>query len=81
MSDPDVSKLKPLLEEYEKFAKAISRGDAAFDAAQQMLAVIADATRNMRPSADSTANYVPSRQIIEELARLRYQAEQLARKP
>ncbi len=79
MSDPDASKLKPLLEEYEKFARSISRDDAAFAIAQQMLAVIADATRNMHPSADSTANYVPSEQIIEELAQLRYQAEQLGR--
>lgn len=79
MSDPDASKLKPLLAEYEKFARSISRAEAAFDIAQQMLAVIADATRNMHPSADSTANFVPSEQIIEELAQLRYQAEQLKR--
>ena len=80
MSDPDFGNLKPLLDEYEKYARSISRDDAGFDIARQMLAIISDATRNLHPSSDSTANYVPNRQIIEQLTLLRGQAEQLARK-
>lgn len=48
--------------------------------ANQVLAIISDATRNLHPSSDSTANYVPSRQIIEQLTLLHSQVEQLAAK-
>jgi hypothetical protein len=44
-----------------------------------MLAVIATARADLLPSADSTANYVPNKQIIEELGVLRDQAEHIAR--
>lgn len=80
MADPDFGNLKPVLEEFEKYARSISRDDAGFDVARQMLAIISDARRNLHPSSDSTANYVPNRQIIEQLTLLRGQAEQLARK-
>jgi hypothetical protein len=79
MADPDLSNLKPLLDEHEKYAKAIGRDDARFGIAQQMLGIIVEANRSLHPSADSTANYVPSRQIIEDLTMLRSQAEQLSR--
>jgi len=80
MSDPDFGNLKPLLEAHEKFAKSIGRDAPGYDIARQMLAIISTAEGNLQPSADSTANYVPNRQIIEELTLLRSQAEQLARK-
>lgn len=80
MADPDLSSLKPLLDGHEKYARAIGTGDARFAFAQQMLGIIADAKRSLHPSADSTANYVPSRQIVEDLTLLRSQAEQLVRK-
>jgi hypothetical protein len=45
-----------------------------------MLAVIAEARGSLRPSADSTANYVPNKRIVEELISLRYEADLIAGK-
>lgn len=71
MADADLSFLRPWLDEQETFALAIRPDDTRIDLARQILAVVADARRRLVPSQDSTANYVPHKQIIEELARLR----------
>lgn len=80
MSDPDLANLKPLLAAHKKFARSVALDAPGYDIARQMLAIIADAESNLHPSPDSTANYVPNRQIIEDLTLMRSQVEQLARK-
>lgn len=75
MANMDVNYLRPLLDEHERFALSIKDGDPRMDIARQILAIVADARQRLVPSTDSTANYVPHRQIIEELGRLREQAE------
>lgn len=80
MSDPDFGNLKPFLEAHEKFAKSMGREDAGYEIARKMLAIISEAAGSLHPSSDSTANYVPNRQIIEDLTLLRREIEQLARK-
>lgn len=74
----DLSNLRPLLDAEEKYAKSIPRSDPRIAIAQQMLTVIADARLRLQPSADSTANYVPNKEIIERLSALRAQADKLA---
>ena len=74
----NLSELRPWLDEQESYAKAIPPGDPRSDIARQMLAVIAVARADLSPSADSTANYVPNKEIIAELGVLRDQAEHLA---
>lgn len=76
MADIDFNYLRPWLDEQEHFALSIRHGDPRIDIARQMLAIVADARRRLVPSTDSTANYVPTKQIIEELGRLREKAEQ-----
>ena len=75
MADFDPGNLRPILDEAEKFAKAIGPDDPRAAIARQMLAIISEARGSLRPSADSTANYVPNRQIVEELGALRYEAD------
>jgi len=76
MSDLDLNRLRQFLDEEEKFARSISAKDDPRSAvAKRMLDLIADARANLRPSADGTANYVPVKTIIEDLATLRAQAE------
>jgi hypothetical protein len=75
MSDLDPNKLRQFLDEEEKFARSIAPGHPGAAAARQMLALIADARRKLLPSPDGTANYVPVKAIIEELALLRGKAE------
>lgn len=70
--------LRPFLEEEEQFAKSIAPDDPRAAIAQRMLAIIAEARGALRPSADSTANYVPNKQIVEELISLRYEADLIA---
>jgi hypothetical protein len=43
-----------------------------------MLALIAEARAALRPSADSTANYVPNKRIVEDLVSLRREADAIA---
>lgn len=74
MADVDLNYLRPWLDEHEQFALSIKHGDPRMATARQMLAIIADARRGLAPSPDSTANYVPNKEIIEELGRLREQA-------
>ena len=78
-TDLNLSELRPWLDEQERYAKSIPAGDPRSDLARQMLAVIATARSDLSPSADSTANYVPNKEIIAELGLLRDQAEHLAR--
>ncbi len=73
--DSDFSFLRPWLDKQERFALSVMQGDPRAEIARQMLEVVAYARRQLVPSADSTANYVPTKQIIEELGHLRQQAE------
>ena len=75
----NLSELRPWLDEQERYAKSIPPGDPRGDIARQMLVVIATARADLAPSADSTANYVPNKEIIGELGILRDQAEHIAR--
>lgn len=67
--------LRPLLDEQENYARSIGPDDPRAAIAKEMLAIISEARESLRPSADSTANYVPNKQIIEQLSVLRAQAE------
>lgn len=67
--------LRPFLDEEEKFAKSIPADDPRAETARRMLAIIAEVRDKLKPSADSTANYIPHKQIVEELIALRYEAE------
>jgi len=78
MSDLNLGNLRPFLDEEEKFAKSIKPDDARAAIAQRMLAIISEARDRLRPSADSTANYIPNKQIVEELIALRYEADLIA---
>lgn len=78
-ADLNLSQLRPWLDEQEAYARSIQPDDARMDVARQMLAVIAEARNDLAPSADSTANYVPNKQIIADLGVLRAQAEHMAR--
>ena len=75
MSDLDLNRLRQFLDEEEKFARAVPQGDRRHAVARKMLALIADARAKLKPSADGTANYVPVKSIIEDLAALHAQAE------
>ena len=80
MSGLDLGNLRPLLDEEEAFAKSIKPDDPRAAVAQRMLGIIAEARGRLKPSADSTANFVPNKQIVEELISLRYEADLLAPK-
>jgi hypothetical protein len=73
----NLSELRPWLDEHERYARSIAPNDPRSGIAVQMLAVIAAARADLAPSADSTANYVPNKEIIAELGVLRDQAEHL----
>ena len=75
MANLDLGNLRPLLDEQEKFAKSIPADDPRAAVAQRMLAIIAEARGRLRPSTDSTANFIPNKQIVEELVMLRYEAD------
>jgi hypothetical protein len=78
MAEIDLANLRPLLDEEEAYARAIAPDDPRAAIARRMLSVIAEARGSLRPSADSTANYVPNKQIVEELISLRYEADLIA---
>jgi hypothetical protein len=67
--------LRPWLDEHEAFANSLRGDRRAMEIKAQMLALIADARIGLHPSADSTANYVPNKEIILELGLLRAEAE------
>ena len=75
----NLSELRPWLDEQENYAKSIPPGDPRSDIARQMIDLVAIGRSDLLPSADSTANYVPNKEIIAELGILRDRAEQLAR--
>lgn len=77
MADIDLSNLRPWLDEHEKYACSILPGDPRFDVAHEMLGIITTARDSLRPSADSTANYVQNKEIIETLVTLREKAENI----
>jgi hypothetical protein len=76
----DLANLRPFLDEQERFAASIKPDDPRAAVAKRMLGIIIEARGSLRPSADSTANYVPNKQIVEELIALRYEADLLAGK-
>jgi hypothetical protein len=80
MADLNLGNLRPLLDEEEAYARSIGPDDPRAAIARRMLAVIAEARGSLRPSADSTANYVPNKRIVEELISLRYEADLIAGK-
>jgi hypothetical protein len=80
MANLDLGNLRPLLDEEEKFAQSIPPDDPRAAVAKRMLAIIAEARGRLKPSTDSTANFVPNKQIVEELISLRYEADLLAPK-
>lgn len=77
MAKMDFGDLKSWLDGHEKYAGSIKPADPRFDVAQEMLGIIAMARDSLRPSADSTANYVPNKEIIEQLGMLRDKAENI----
>ena len=80
MAQLDLGNLRPFLDEEEKFAKSIGPDDPRAAVAKRMLGIIAEARGRLRPSSDSTANFVPNKQIVEELITLRYEADLLGSK-
>jgi len=75
MADFDLGNLRVLLDEHEKFARAIIPVDPAFAVAQEMLEIIGSARDGLHPSADGTANFVHNKDIVEQLVMLRNRAE------
>jgi hypothetical protein len=80
MANLDLGNLRPFLDEEEKFARSIKPDDPRAAVAKRMLGIIAEARGRLRPSTDSTANFVPNKQIVEELITLRYEADLLGNK-
>lgn len=80
MPDLDFDNIRLWLDENEKYASSIKADDPGFGIAQEMLGIISKARGSLHPSADSTANYMPNKEIIEQLSTLRVQAEQAALK-
>jgi len=78
MAEMDFGNLRSWLDGHEKFADSIKPGDPRFDIAQEMLGIIAAAKDSLHPSADSTANYVQNKEVVEQLASLRDRAEKSA---
>lgn len=77
MADFDLGILRPWLDEHEKYAGSIKPADPRFDIAKEMLGIIAGARDSLHPSADSTANYVQNKEVIQQLAMLRDKAEHI----
>lgn len=77
MSDgTDLNNLRALLDDYEGYAAAYSRDTSSKKAiAEEIRAVIREARDALHPSADGTANFVDTRQILERLNALRTRAE------
>lgn len=75
MTGLNLGNLRPLLDEEEAFAKSIGPDDPRAAIARRMLAIIAETRGSLKPSTDSTANYIPNKQIVEELISLRYEAD------
>ena len=78
MAEIDLVKLRPLLDQEEAYARSIAPDDPRAGVAGRMLALIAEARGALRPSADSTANYVPNKRIVEDLLSLRREADAIS---
>ena len=78
MTQPDLNNLRRILDEYEQYANALGPGAQEAAIAKELLAVVAEARAGLRPSADSTANYIEVKQVIERLAELRERAGRAA---
>jgi len=78
MTDHDPYSLRPWLDEQENFARSIEPTDPRFEIAKRMIQIIAEARSSFAPSSDGTANYVPGKQIIEDLSVLRSKADRIA---
>ncbi|MFY9328627.1 MAG: hypothetical protein WAO76_11510 [Georgfuchsia sp.] len=77
MTTLDLGILREWLNEYEKYVGSIKPADPRFDIAQEMLGIIAGARDSLHPSADSTANFVQNKEVIQQLAMLRDKADNL----
>jgi len=78
MTQPDLNNLRQILDDYERYANAIRSDSQKAAAAGELLGAIAEAREGLRPSADSTANYIEVKQVIDRLAALRERAERAA---
>lgn len=79
MTDMDFSNLRPWLDEHEKYASAILPDDPRFDVATEILGIVTMARDSLHPSADSTANFVQNKEVIERLVTLRNEAENIVK--
>jgi len=77
MSDFDLNNLRRFLDEEESYITSIPLNDPRAGLARQMLGLIIDARRNLAPSTDSTANFVPVRDILAQLAQLRARLDKM----
>jgi hypothetical protein len=80
MADLNLGNLRPFLDEEENFARTIGPDDPRAAIAKRMLGIIAETRGSLRPSADSTANFIPNKQIVEELVSLHYEADLIGAK-
>lgn len=78
MTQPDLNNLRQILDDYERYANAIRSDRHKAAAAAELLGAIAEARESLRPSTDSTANYIEVKQVIVRLAALRERAERAA---
>ncbi len=76
-ADMDFVKLRTWLDDHASFASSFRLSDPGFGIAQRMLGIISDTRKNLHPSADSTAHYIPNKEIVSELAMLRDEAQKL----
>jgi hypothetical protein len=77
MNELDPNNLRKLLDEYERYVDSLGAGAQRDGIAAEIRAAVAEARAGLRPSRDSTANFLDVRQIIERLAALRAKAERL----
>jgi hypothetical protein len=78
MTQPDLNNLRQILDECERYAIAIRSDEQRAAVAGELLETVAQARAGLRPSPDSTANYIEVKNIIERLAALRERAERTA---
>jgi hypothetical protein len=76
MSAPDLNNLRQVLDEFEAYVGTLGEEGPKAAIAGELRAVIREARGLLHPSADSTANFVDTRQIVERLNALRMRAEQ-----
>lgn len=75
MTQPDLNNLRQILDECERYANAIRSDGKRGAVADELLETIAQARAGLRPSPDSTANYIEVKDIIARLAALRERPE------